>query len=90
MFFFAEYSNLFLVSGVTVALFLGGTAGPFGLLDGPHWFILKAYLLIFCVMWFRWTFPRLRFDQLMSLAWKLLIPLALINLLVTGLVIKAL
>ena len=90
MFFFAEYSNMFLVCGVTVALFLGGSAGPFGLLDGPWWFFAKAYFLIYCVMWFRWTFPRLRFDQLMNLAWKILIPISLINLLLTALVIKVL
>lgn len=87
MFFFAEYSNMFIVCMVATTLFLGGWRGPFGL-PGPVWFFLKVYGLILLMMWFRWTFPRLRFDQLMSFAWKILIPLALLNLLLTAFILK--
>ncbi len=86
LFFLAEYTNMFIVASVATALFFGGWRGPFA--DGPWWFLLKVYLLIFVVMWVRWTFPRLRFDQLMVFAWKYMIPVALANLLVTALVIK--
>ncbi|MBW1708799.1 MAG: NADH-quinone oxidoreductase subunit NuoH [Deltaproteobacteria bacterium] len=86
LFFLAEYSNMFIVSAVFVTLFLGGWHGP--ILPGLIWFLLKVYILVFIVIVARWTFPRLRFDQLMTLAWKVLIPLSLANLLVTALVIK--
>ena len=86
LFFLAEYTNMFIVASVATTFFFGGWRGPF--MDGPWWFVLKVYILIFGVMWVRWTFPRLRFDQLMNFAWKVLIPLAMANLLVTGLVIK--
>lgn len=86
MFFFAEYSNMLIVSMVGVVLFLGGWQGPW--LPGPVWFLLKTYAVVFVIMWFRWTFPRLRFDQLMRFAWAVLIPLSIFNLLATGLVLK--
>ena len=86
LFFLAEYTNMFIVASVATTLFFGGWRGPF--LPGPWWFLLKVYALIFGVIWVRWTFPRLRFDQLMNFAWKYMIPLALVNLLVTGLVMK--
>ncbi len=86
LFFLAEYSNMFIVSAVAVTLFFGGWRGP--VLPGFIWFLIKTYLLIFVMMWARWTFPRLRFDQLMTLAWKLLIPVAMINVVVTAVVIK--
>ena len=60
--------------------------GP--VLPGPIWFLIKVYALIFFVLVARWTFPRLRFDQLMTLAWKVMIPLAMANLIVTALVMK--
>lgn len=85
-FFLAEYTNMFIVASVATTLFFGGWRGPIA--PGPWWFLLKVYLLIFVVMWVRWTFPRLRFDQLMVFAWKYLIPIALGNLLVTALVMK--
>lgn len=88
MFMFAEYSSLLVVSMVATVLFLGGWSGP--LLPGPVWFLLKTYLVMTVVIWFRWTFPRLRFDQLMTFAWAVLIPLSILNLLVTGLVLKLL
>jgi len=86
MFFLAEYTNMFITAAVAAVLFLGGWQGPF--LPGVVWFLLKVYALIFLVMWFRWTFPRVRFDQLITLAWKILIPLAFANLLITALVLK--
>jgi NADH-quinone oxidoreductase subunit H len=88
LFFFAEYTNMLVLGAVGATLFLGGWKGP--LLPGPVWLLLKAYLVVFLMMWARWTFPRLRFDQLMNFAWKLLIPVALVNLLVTAIVLQAL
>lgn len=86
MFFFAEYSNMVIVCALGSVLFLGGWRGPF--LPDYVWFFIKVYGLIILMMWFRWTFPRLRFDQLMKFAWVVLVPLALINLLVTTVVMK--
>jgi len=86
LFFLAEYTNMFIVAAVFSILFLGGWHGPF--LPGVVWFLIKVYFMVFIVLVARWTFPRVRFDQLMTLAWKVMIPWALVNLLVTGLVIK--
>lgn len=86
LFFLAEYTNIFIVSAVAVTFFLGGYQGPF--LPGIVWFLLKSYLLVFVIMWLRWTFPRVRFDQLLNISWKALIPLAFINLLITGGLLK--
>jgi NADH-quinone oxidoreductase subunit H len=86
LFFLAEYTNMFIVSAIATVLFLGGWHGPF--LPGVVWFLLKVYAIIFLIMWFRWTFPRVRFDQLITFAWKILIPLAFANLLLTALVLK--
>ncbi len=86
LFFLAEYTNMFIVSAIATVLFLGGWRGPF--LPGVIWFLLKVYAIIFVLMWFRWTFPRVRFDQLVTFAWKILIPLAFVNLLITALVLK--
>lgn len=86
LFFLAEYTNMIIVSMVATTLFLGSYHGP--VLPGFVWFFLKVYALIFLMMWFRWTFPRVRFDQLMSFAWGVLIPLAIVNLLATAAVIK--
>ena len=88
MFFFAEYSNMFIVSMLGSVLFLGGWHGPGpGWLD-PVWFFLKTYFLVFVMMTARWTYPRLRFDQLMTFCWIVLIPLSIANLLVTALLVK--
>ncbi|MDI6792815.1 MAG: NADH-quinone oxidoreductase subunit NuoH [bacterium] len=84
MFFLAEYANMFIVSAIAATLFLGGWAGP--VLPPVVWFLLKTFGLVFVFMWFRWTFPRIRVDQLMVFGWKFLIPLAFVNLLVTGIV----
>jgi NADH-quinone oxidoreductase subunit H len=91
LFFLAEYTNMFLVSAVATTLFFGGWQGPFGLdlhIPGVVWFLGKTYFIIFVIMWVRWTFPRLRFDQLMNFSWKVMIPLSLANLLITAVVLK--
>jgi len=81
-FFISEYTYVFINACVGTALFLGGWRGPF--LPGIVWFFIKAYFLVFVVMWVRWTFPRLRSDQLITLAWKVLIPLSLFNIIGTA------
>ena len=86
LFFLAEYTNMFIVSAIAVTFFLGGYQGPF--LPGIIWFLLKSYLLVFVIMWLKWTFPRVRFDQLLNISWKALIPLAFIDLLITGGLLK--
>ena len=86
VFFLAEFTNMVIVCAVATILFLCGCKGP--LLPGWVWFFIKVYGLILMMMWFRWTFPRLRFDQLMTFAWAILVPLALINLLITTVVLK--
>ena len=82
LFYMAEFMNSFSISAMTATLFLGGWQGPY--LPSWIWFFIKTYALIFVMMWFRGTLPRLRVDQLMGFAWKFLLPLALINLLVCG------
>jgi len=91
LFFLAEYTNMFIVCAVATSLFFGGWYGPFGFdlgLPGVVWFLLKTYLLLFVIMWVRWTFPRIRFDQLMNFSWKVMIPLSLVNLIITAAVLK--
>lgn len=85
-FFLAEYANVLLVSMLASILFLGGWLAPFGLTFIPSWIwlLLKVYVMIFILMWFRWTYPRIRIDQLMSFGWKVLVPLAIVNIFVTG------
>ena len=86
LFFLAEYTNIFIVSAIAATFFLGGYQGPF--LPGIVWFLLKSYFLVFVIMWLRWTYPRVRFDQLLNFAWKGLIPLAFVNLIITGGLLK--
>jgi len=86
LFYLAEYTNMFAISALTVTLFLGGPSGP--LLPSWIWFILKTYGIVLVFMLVRWTFPRIRLDHMMSLNWKYLIPISLMNILVTGLGIK--
>jgi len=86
LFFLAEYTNMFIVAAIATVFFLGGWQGPF--LPGIAWFLLKVYFIIFLLMWFRWTFPRVRFDQLINFAWKILIPLAFANLIITAFIMK--
>jgi len=85
-FFLAEYTNIFIVSALATTFFLGGYQGP--ILPGIVWFFVKSYLLVFIILWFRWTFPRVRFDQLLNFSWKILIPVSLLNLLITGGILK--
>ncbi len=85
MYFFAEYTNMVVLGALGATLFLGGWHGPW--LPGAVWVLLKAYAVVFLMIWVRWTFPRMRFDQLMVFAWKYLIPVALANLVVTAVVV---
>ncbi|HOW58104.1 MAG TPA: NADH-quinone oxidoreductase subunit NuoH [Candidatus Omnitrophota bacterium] len=83
LFYMAEYMNAFTLCGIAATLFLGGWQGPF--LPSWIWFLGKTFVLICVMIWFRGTFPRFRVDQLMGFAWKFLLPLTLINILVAGL-----
>ena len=85
LFFLGEYANVLTICSIAVTLFLGGWNGPW-LPDSLKflWYFLKLGVLVFVFMWVRWTFPRLRYDQLMQLGWKVLLPLALLNIAVTG------
>ena len=83
----AEYIEMFVISGIAVTFFLGGWHGPGpGWLD-PIWVIVKIFVLLFFFMWVRATLPRLRYDQLMTLGWKVLLPLATLNVLVTAILV---
>ena len=85
MFFLAEYINMVTVSAVATDLFLGGWHGPFLPESlGWIWFLLKVGALLFFYVWMRWTLPRYRYDQLMAFGWKVLLPVSVINLLVTA------
>jgi NADH-quinone oxidoreductase subunit H len=85
MFFLAEYINMVTVSAVATDLFLGGWHGPFLPASlGWIWFLVKTSALLFFYIWMRWTLPRYRYDQLMQFGWKFLLPLAVLNLLVTA------
>ncbi len=88
-FFLSEYANMLVVNGVAAAAFLGGWQSPIpGYLNSPgwgvFWFISKILVLVFVMMWVRWTFPRLRVDQLMDICWKYLLPIALFNIFGVG------
>jgi len=89
LFFLAEYANMILIAALSATFFLGGWLSPFegypvvgdiALLAAPglHWFIIKACLFLFCFLWFRATFPRYRYDQIMRLGWKVFIPVTLV------------
>src|SRR5580765_7877332 len=85
LFFLAEYVNMVTVSAVATDLFLGGWHGPFLPESlGWIWFLLKVGALLFFYIWMRWTLPRYRYDQLMKFGWKILLPIAVLNLLVTA------
>jgi NADH-quinone oxidoreductase subunit H len=99
-FFFAEYVALFIMSAIMVSLFFGGWLAPWpfpaqldgfaGTVWGVVWFFLKTYFFIFVAVWLRATLPRVRVDQLMGVAWKVLLPLALVNLFVTAIAVVVL
>tara|TARA_B100000315_G_scaffold146146_1_gene135045 strand:- start:1241 stop:2461 length:1221 start_codon:yes stop_codon:yes gene_type:complete len=82
VFFLAEYINTFAVGALTTLLFLGGWLGP--VLPGIVWFLLKVYAVILVIFWVRGTFPRLRVDQLMGFAWKVLVPLSFLAIVMTA------
>ena len=85
VFFLAEYMNTFAIAALTVLLFLGGWSGPF--LTGNWdiiWFLAKVYAVLLVVFWIRGTFPRLRIDQLMAFAWKVMVPLSFLTIVMTG------
>jgi NADH-quinone oxidoreductase subunit H len=83
-FFMAEYMNMIVIAGIASAMFFGGWMGPGPSGLDPLWMILKMFLIIVLFIWVRATMPRLRYDQLMSLGWKIMLPLATVNLLVTA------
>jgi NADH-quinone oxidoreductase subunit H len=85
LFFLGEYANIITISAIATTLFLGGWQGPW-LPDYLKflWFFAKVFFLVFVFFWVRWTFPRLRYDQLMNLGWKILLPLSIANVMVTG------
>jgi NADH-quinone oxidoreductase subunit H len=89
LFFIAEYLNMITVSCIATLLFLGGWNAPFGLgfVPGIVWFVLKVGLFIFMYIWLRTTLPRLRYDRLMNFGWKVLLPLATLNLMVTAAIV---
>ncbi|HXO22707.1 MAG TPA: NADH-quinone oxidoreductase subunit NuoH [Thermoanaerobaculia bacterium] len=93
LFFLGEYANMIVISAVATTVFLGGWLPPFPHLvpafthvPGVIWFVLKVFGFLFVYIWFRGTFPRYRFDQLMDLGWKWMIPLALLNIVATGVI----
>ena len=86
-FFMAEYINMLVIAGIGTAMFLGGWHGPGpGFLD-PVWVLLKIFGFVVFFIWVRATLPRLRYDQLMSFGWKVLLPLATLNVLVTAVLV---
>jgi NADH-quinone oxidoreductase subunit H len=89
LFFIAEYINMLTVSCIATLLFLGGWTAPFGLtfIPGIVWFLLKVACFMFFYIWLRSTFPRLRYDRLMAFGWKVLLPVATLNLIVTAVVV---
>ena len=92
LYFLGEYVNMVTVCSIATALFLGGWLPifpwhPFDWIPGPLWFLGKVIALLFFMMWVRWTFPRLRYDRLMNFGWKVLLPLGLLNILITGTVV---
>jgi NADH-quinone oxidoreductase subunit H len=86
-FFMAEYINVVVISGIAVTMFLGGWHGPGPVALAPLWVILKMAVFVILFIWIRATLPRLRYDQLMSFGWKVLLPLATLNALVTAIVV---
>lgn len=85
VFFLAEYANMIMIGALTSLLFLGGWLSPIdGVGDGLHWFLIKTSLMLFLFLWFRATFPRYRYDQIMRLGWKVFIPVTIVWIAVVG------
>lgn len=97
LFFLAEYANMFLIAALATIMFWGGWLSPFqgvpflgewlAWVPGLVWFVLKMFVFLFCFLWFRATFPRYRYDQIMRLGWKVLIPVTVVWLFLIGLAI---
>ena len=94
VFFLAEYANIILISALTALMFFGGWMSPFASLsdhmifgDGIHWFIVKTMFFIYLFLWFRATFPRYRYDQIMRLGWKVFIPVTIVWLFVEAVMV---
>jgi NADH-quinone oxidoreductase subunit H len=91
-FFLAEFINMFIIAAIAATVFFGGWLSPFGITEsipwlGVFWFLGKTFVLVFLMMWFRWTFPRLRVDQLLTLEWKYLLPINLVNIVLMALIV---
>ena len=96
LFFLAEYANMIIVSALAVLMFFGGWLSPFegfklfsgAAVPGIIWFVLKVFLFLFSYLWFRATLPRYRYDQIMRLGWKILIPIAIGWIVIIGAMIQ--
>jgi len=91
-FFLAEFINMFIIAAIAATVFFGAWLSPFGITEsipwlGVFWFLGKTLALVFLMMWFRWTFPRLRVDQLLTLEWKYLLPINLVNIVIMALMV---
>jgi NADH-quinone oxidoreductase subunit H len=91
-FFLAEFINMFIIASIATTIFFGAWLSPFGITEsipwlGVFWFMGKTLVLVFLMMWFRWTFPRLRVDQLLTLEWKYLLPINLVNIVIMALMV---
>ncbi len=91
-FFLAEFINMFIIAAIAATVFFGAWLSPFGITEslpwlGVFWFLGKTMALVFLMMWFRWTFPRLRVDQLLTLEWKYLLPINLVNIIIMALIV---
>jgi len=91
-FFLAEFINMFIIAAIATTIFFGAWLSPFGITEsipllGVVWFLGKTLVIVFVMMWFRWTFPRLRIDQLLTLEWKYLLPLNLLNIVIMAIVV---
>ena len=94
LYFLGEYVNMVIVASIATSLFLGGWLSPLptawpilGYIPGFVWYLAKVSVLLFVMMWIRWTLPRLRYDRLMNLGWKVLMPLGLLNVMLTGAIV---
>jgi NADH-quinone oxidoreductase subunit H len=86
-FFLAEFINMFIIAAIATTIFFGAWLSPFGITEsipwlGVFWFMGKTLVIVILMMWFRWTFPRLRIDQLLTLEWKYLLPMNLVNIII--------
>ena len=91
-FFLAEFINMFIIAAIATTIFFGAWLSPFGITDsipwlGVFWFLGKTLTIVFLMMWFRWTFPRLRIDQLLTLEWKYLLPMNLVNIVIMAIIV---